>query len=203
MPRTNLRFSGFRVAYPDQAPEPVACFLADNYATAAYIGDPVKAVSDGSVSHHAAGEGVYGVIVGIIGFVNSNGVYVKNGKYIPANTRWTAHADRSQVLVVPAAPRTLFDIQADDATTVAALSTARSLRGNNFDIVAGTADTGLGNSGYLCDISTAAVTATLSWRIEDVVESPYNDPVSNTRFTLRCYANILSNFGGLPVLLGV
>lgn len=203
MPRANLSFQGFRVAYPDQAPEPIPAFVADNYATALYVGDPVTYQTDGSVARTAAGSGagISGVIVAITGLM-LNGVFVRNAKYVPANTRWTADADRTQLLIAPVYPDARFLVQADDGTTITTVAAARSAVGNNADHVFQTADTGLGLSGACLDISTVNTTATLQWRIRDVIVGPHSDPTL-TRCTYVVTANVITNFGGLPAVLGV
>src|SRR5205807_1968131 len=118
----------------------------------------------------------------------------RNGRYIPSGTTWTADADRSMVMVIPAASA-LFEADADDGSSITTIAAARSVGGENCDHIFGTADQGLGLSAALLDISTHATTATLQWRVVDVLDQPAND-VTVTRARYIVYANVLSNWGG-------
>lgn len=207
MARANLQRMGFQFHSPRSgvvgmiAPRP--CFVASGYNTAdLYVGDPVQWLSDGSVARSVANSGsMFGVISAINQFRNSDGVLVRNGKYIPSGTTWSADSDRSQVMVLPAAG-CHFVVDADDGVSVATLAAGRAIPGENADHIYGTADQGLGLSAAMLDISTHAVTATLQWRIVDILEQPGNDvTVTHGRYVV--YANLLSNNGGLPAVLGV
>jgi len=207
MPRTNYQFGGLRWHTPEGTaglPQPVACTVASAYNTDLLVGDPVKAINDGTVERAGAGtDGIYGVIIAILQYRNSDGVLVRNGRYVPANTTWTAHADRTQVLVAPARGN-YFLIQSDDATTLTTMALVRSAKGNNADHIypANAANNALGLSACILDISTVNTTNTLQWRIHDVLEQPGNDPLQ-TRATYIVYANVLSNFGGVGSNTGV
>lgn len=182
---------------------PRPCFIASGYATAdLYVGDPVAWVNDGSVIRAAANSGaMYGVISAILQFRNSDGVLVRNGRYIPSGTTWTADSERSMVMVIPAA-NAIFEGDADDGTSITTIAGARTCAGENVDHIFGTADQGLGLSPTLLDISTHAVTATLQWRVVDVLDQIGNDPLQ-TRARYLVYANLLHNWAGLPASLGV
>lgn len=207
MARSNFVTSGFRYYKPKGVGhliEPLPCFVADNYNTDLYVGDPVSWVSDGSVARTAAGSGttIYGVISAILQFRNSSGQLVRNGIYVPANTRWTADADRTMVMVLPAAS-CMFVVDADDGSSITTVAGGRSVAGENCDhAFTGTADTGLGLTSCLLDISTHNTTNTLQWRVLDVYDQPSND-LTQTRARYIVYANLLSNVGGLPSTTGV
>lgn len=208
MARANFPRAGLMYHSPKSGVEgmvtPRPCFIASAYATAdLYVGDPVSWVTDGSVIRTAAGSAtaIYGVISAILQFRNSDGVLVKNGRYIPSGTTWTADAERSMVMVIPAASA-FFEVDADDGSSITTIAGARSVAGENCDHAFGTADQGLGLSAALLDISTHAVTATLQWRVADVLDQVGND-VTLTRARYVVYANLLHNWAGLPVSLGV
>lgn len=208
MARANLSRNGFSYYKPRSGVvgmlEPRPCFVASGYNTAdLYVGDPVSPVNDGSVIRTAAGgaTGIYGVITAILQFRNSDGVLVRNGKYIPSGTTWTADAERTQVMVMPAASA-LFEVDANDGSTITTIAASRSVVGENCDHVFGTADQGLALSPSLLNISTHAVTATLQWRVDAVLDQPGND-LTQTKGRYIVYANLLANWGGLPASLGV
>lgn len=209
MPRTNYTFNGFvfhkMLNGSVVAPDPIPCHVADNYATALYPGDPVGWVNDGTVARTAAGTGagIFGVVVDILQYRNSDGVLVRNGRSIPANTRWTADADRSMVMVLPA-QGCLFRVQADDAVTITSLSAARALVGENCDhgYSVATASAALGIGSCLLDVSTRGTGNTLQWRVFDLLEAPGND-ATVTRATYLVYANVLSNWGAPTSATGV
>lgn len=167
-------------------PQPIPKAVADNYATALYVGDPVALVADGTVARAAAGAAVFGVITSILQMKNSASVLVRNGKYIPANTRWTAHEDRTMVNIIPASTA-YFVADADEGSTITTLAAAMDVEGENADHVFGTADAGLGLSGCALDISTNVVTGTLVWRIVRVFAQPGNDVLlSRARYVVSC-----------------
>jgi hypothetical protein len=207
MARANIPRNGFQFFKPRSMvvgmAEPRPAMIASAYATAdIYPGDPVTWLSDGTVARTAAGTtGIYGVVSSVLQYRNSDGVLVRNGRYIPSGTTWTADADRSMVMVQLAA-HSLFVVDADDGTSITTIAGARAIVGENADHIYVTPDQGLGLSGALLDISTHAVTATLQWRIADVLEQVGNDPTQiKGRYVV--YANVLSNFGGISAVLGV
>lgn len=172
--------------------EPIPRTVADNYATALYVGDPVSQVSDGTVARTAAGSGtaIWGVVVGIKQYVNAEGILQKHGTRIPANTRWTAFTERSQVLVVPCLNGVLFGVDGDDASSATTYAAAEAFVGENADHIFGTADTGLGLSPTLLDISTHNTTNTLQWRIWGLWNAPGNDPAGGANFRYIVGANV-------------
>lgn len=208
MARSNLPRNGFNFYKPKSGVvgmlEPIPCFVASGYNTAdLYVGDPVSPVNDGSVIRTVAGSatGIFGVITAILQFRNSDGVLVRNGKYIPSGTTWTADAERTQVMVMPAASA-LFEVDADDGASITTIAGARSAVGENCDHIYVTPDQGLALSGALLDISTHAVTATLQWRVFAALDQPGND-FTQIKGRYIVYANLLANWGGLPASLGV
>ncbi len=209
MARANNQFTGLRWYTPDGTvgmPQPIPCFVASAYATAdIYVGDPVQWVSDGSVIRTPAGSGngSYGVVSSILQFRNAEGVLVRNGRYLPSGTTWTAFHDRSMLMVIPC-KNNLFSVQADEGTTITTAAAARDVVGENCDHIytAATANQGLGLGTCLLDISTNNTTDSLQWRVYDFLEGPGNDPTV-TRATYIVYANVTSNRGAIPSNTGL
>lgn len=208
MARSNYLFTGlrwYRNKFGGDKPNPIPCVVADNYATALYPGDPVAAVNDGTVAQCAAGGAVFGVIHSVLQLKNSDSVLVRNALYVPANTRWTNHADRTIVMVIPAREAE-FKVQADDGSSITTLAAALSCVGENADhtFASATASAALGLSACLLDISTHNTTNTLGWRIVDALTDtmPGSDPTV-TRHTYIVSANLLNNEGATVSATGV
>ena len=90
MARANIPFGGFIYhdnMYGLSMPKPRRCQVATTYGTAIFNGDPVKKVSDGSVSISAAGEAIYGIVTGVH-YLTTAGVYVDKN-YVPASIAYT------------------------------------------------------------------------------------------------------------------
>lgn len=158
--------------------------VASNYGTAIYPGDPVIAVTDGSVARTPAGtnqaaatDGITGVCIDVIQYKDANGVLRRNGAngpiFVPANTVWTAHQERTIIQIVKATDNMRFRVKG--VTGVASLTAARALRFKNCEHSYATPDPGLGLSGAQLVVSGAATTA-FQWRIVEVIEAPSNDP---------------------------
>lgn len=206
MARPNIQKSGFRyygsIFAENVTPRPIPCQVATAYGTALYKGDPVKRVSDGSVAQAAAGSDlIFGVVDGVK-YKNAAGVLV-DADYLPASTSYTPDSLRSIVYVIPATPFTIFEIDADDGTSITTVANARALPWENCDHVfttAGNNTTGL--SGVQLDISTHATTA-LQWRILDI--SPVasgNDPTQTlAKYLVIC--NKTQNWPGTFSTTGI
>ncbi len=187
------------------APVPVPKQVATTYATALYPGDVVKLVSDGSVAAAGAGDAFFGVVSHVIQYRNADGVLVRNGRYLPASLSYTADTERSLVAVIPAFPFVVFEVDADDGSTATTIAAHRLFVGENANLnaTAYTADTGLGLSGMALDISTHAVTATLQWRIHDVLDQPGNEPAV-TAFRYLVIGNYTgTQLAGSPALANI
>ncbi len=100
------------------------------------------------------------MITAILQFVNSSSVLVRNGKVIPANTRWRSLGPHHGA--DPAGGHCLFAVDADEGSTITTLAAAMDVEGENADHAFATADAGLGLSGALLDISTNATTSLCS-----------------------------------------
>jgi hypothetical protein len=198
MARTNiLPFSGFAPAYPDDI-MPIDLPVASGYAGAdIYPGDPLLGLTDGTLARTPAGsaagaatDGITAICVDILQYRNSAGIVVRNGlRYLPSGTTYTADADRSTLLVILATENTIFRVKGNAAN--ASITVARALGFINADHAYSGADQGLGLSGAVLNISTAAVTNTLQWRVlkwEDL--RPSNDP-TQTNFTALVVPNLI------------
>lgn len=133
-------------------------FVPATDATALFVGDPVIIAGDGDANGiptctraTAAGAGrITGVVVG---FQPAAPFPLP---YRPAST--------AAYVLVADDPDLLFEAQEDGVGG----SLAATNIGQNIDMIAGTGSTFTGNSGFMIDSSTAAVTATLQWRIVEL-----------------------------------
>ncbi len=198
--RYGLRYVGSTFA-ENVTPRLLDCQVATNYGTALYMGDPVKMVSDGSVAQSAAGDPVFGVIAGV-GYRNADGVFVEKN-YVPANTTYTPDRLRTIVRVVPATPFTIFEVDADDGSSITTVAAARALVWENCDHIftnAGTAATGL--SGVQLDISTHG-TATAQWRIFSVSPLTVGNDLTQISAKYWVVANETHNWPGTFSTTGI
>lgn len=177
MPRANFQHNGFRywgsVFAENVAPRVTPCQVATGYATGIFKGDPVKRLADGSVAVAIAGDPIFGVSMGAK-YRNADGVLVEKD-FLPASTTYPTDLLRSIVMVVPATPFTIFEV--DGASAVTTVAIARTMVWENCDhllTIPGNTATGL--SGAQLDITTHATTAS-QWRIWDLSPIPVaNDP---------------------------
>src|SRR6185369_9921488 len=141
MARTNVQTNGFRywgsLLGENIVPRVVPKQVASAYGTAIFKGDPVKKVSDGTVSISAAGEAIYGIVVGVH-YLTTAGVYV-DANYVPASISYTPDRVRTIVDIIVATPFTIFEVSANAA--VADIATARTYVDENVDHIATAAGT--------------------------------------------------------------
>lgn len=175
----NVQYGGFRPWGTRSGgrgvfPSPQVGELANNYATAVFKYDILTAVSDGTLAVSAAADN--GKLVGVaMGFS-----YVTGGKrspqpYIPANTTFSpttvGSPNASYVKYIPITPDLIFEVDADDGSTITTVAGAIGLIQENADLATGTGDTGTGIGAMLLDISTHG-TATANFRIIGVAPYP-------------------------------
>lgn len=205
MARPNVAHGGFRyigsVFAENDTPRLFACQVATNYGTAIFKGDPVKRATDGSIQQAAAGDNIFGVAAGFK-YRNADGLLVEKD-YLPASTTYTPDGLRSIAYVIPATPFTIFEVDADDGTSITTVANARALCWENCDHVftaSGVTATGL--SGCQLDISTHVAT-TAQWRIVDI--APYasgNDPTQIlAKYWVIC--NKTNNWPGVITTTGI
>jgi hypothetical protein len=149
-------------------------YVPSSYATAIYVGDPVKVVSGSddnygtpAVNLAASGDTILGVMVGIVnGGDPGNMIAVTRdlSLYHPAST--------AQYIAVADDPNLLFYIQ-DDASSQA---TAPNLwPGKNANLTAGSGgSTTTGYSSYQLQASSVATTSTLDLKIVSAIQRPDN-----------------------------
>jgi len=202
MARPNIAIGGFRywgsIFAENVTPRLIPKQVATTYGTGIFKGDPVKKVSDGSVSVSAAGEAVYG-IVAAVQYRNADGVLVEKD-YVPASTAYTPDRLRTIVMVIPATPFTIFEVDADAA--VSTIATARGYVDENCDHVATTAgNTSTGRGGFQLAIAGHG-TGTAQWRILDV--SPlYGNDVTQVNGKWLVIANETHNWPGTFSTTGI
>jgi len=155
--------------------------VASGYATAIFRGDPVKKVDDGTIEVAAAGDtDILGIADGVEQY-NESGV-LRKGNYLPASTTFSpstvGSVNESRVRVILARD-TVFEVDADDGSSVTTVAAAHGVVGENCDHVAAAGSTATGRSAYALDISTHVATAA-QWRIVGIASDPLND-VTSTR----------------------
>lgn len=134
-------------------------YIASGETNNIFIGDPVALSGTGGeigdrglrpgVARAAASSDVVGVVVGFENLTSDN----LSRTYRPASTEG--------YLLVADDPDLIFEVQEDsDTSTLAATNI-----GQNIDHIIGTGSTTTGVSAVELDSSTAANTATLSWRL--------------------------------------
>jgi hypothetical protein len=205
MARANPVHSGFRyvrsIFGENDTPNVLSCQVASNNATAIFKGDPVKRATDGTVLAAAAGDNIFGVAVGAR-YRNADGVLIEKD-YLPAATVYTTDASRSIVFVIPATPFTIFEVDADDGTSITTVAAARAILWENCDHIYTTAgNTSTGMSGAQLDISTHA-TASAGWRILDIATyASGNDPTQiSAKYWVIC--NETNNWPGFFSTTGI
>ena len=172
MPNANVAFGLNPVKMADGSPynggtNPVHAL--SSYATALYIGDPVKlsgtadATGIPGVTLSATGEVIHGVIVG---FQDAASMLLGYGA--ASTTRYPLIARGQDIL---------FEVQ-DDGVGGAIAATDIGL---NVDLIAAAGSTYSRRSGYMVDTSTKATTATLQVRIEGLVQRPDNEIGTNAK----------------------
>ncbi len=193
----NTTYGGFRfVKMRNGSKTPVVEVfpVANNYGTGIFRGDPVKRQTDGTIVIAAAGDtNILGIADGV-DFYMSSGV-PRKGNYLPANTTFTPTTvgswQQSMVRVILARDA-IFEVDADDGSSVTSLATAQAVVGENCDHVATSAgSTTTGRSGYCLNISDHS-TNTFQWRIVGISSDPLND-VTSTNWKLLVEVNEASD----------
>jgi len=166
------------------------------------VGDPVKLVSDGTVALANTTDVPFGIITGILNVYNSGVGAVQPINRVPGATApGTTVIDRfTRVLVTPCAG-IIWEIDVDDNTTQTTFAGYVGLIGNNVThvCVADTSNSSLPKADPRLDISSAAVTATLDWRIVGVSRNVANKDYSGTNTKLLVMANTTNEPGHASV----
>jgi hypothetical protein len=140
--------------------------VANNYATAIGVGDPLSAVSDGTVAVAATADN--GKLIGVAeGFSYVTGGKRTYSNYLPANTTFSPTTvgsnNASLVQFTPCTPDVIFAVQATAATFTTIANWVGVIQ-ENCDMTVGTPDSTTGWSTFSLDVSTHA-TATFNWRV--------------------------------------
>jgi hypothetical protein len=153
--------------------------------TNVFVGDPVKLVTGGStiygydqVTKATALGAVVGVVVGIINpKFDPLGGAMSAGAAVLDTPQYVNSATGGYVLVCDS-PDMLFEVE---AATGANLAYAFALAnvGKNADLTTVAGSTTTGTSAAALDMSGAAVTPTLQWRIMSPVQRPDNETTGN------------------------
>jgi hypothetical protein len=161
-------------------------YMASGYATAAYVGDVVKIVTAAdttgraqTVELAAAGNAVVGVIVGFLPEPTNLDV---SGTYRAASTArycWVADS-----------PDTIFQAEASNGTPV------YSDLGLNVNHAVGTPNATFARSGAYLDWGTEANTATLTFKVLSIVDSPDNEIGASVKLLVKINNHQLGSHTG-------
>ena len=128
------------------------------------IGDPLKAVSTGTVALALTTERVEWIAMGF-SYVDATSGVRKVSDRLPNATAWTNEQDRIKVLCARA-KEAIWKIDADDNTTATTAAAYRLLIGENAPhVVPGGTYAGTRYADPYLDISLHATTVGLEWRI--------------------------------------
>lgn len=158
------------------------------------VGDPVRILSTGYIELANTTEDVWGVIQSFGFYYNSGTGRMEPTSRLPGGTTWSGEEQRPWVMVVPVADHQLFEVDVDDAVTATTFAAYQALIGENVThVCAGVSATARANPQL--DISTHAVTAGLTWRIEDVSQSGFNQDYSGANVKLLVSCNLTQHAG--------
>lgn len=173
----------------------IRCFAATAYQAAPggvncdlRKGDVVKRVSDGSIAMAAAGDTPFGVIDAIGKYYDATLGAKTYGASLPGGNAWGTITDRRpEIWVIPVANQ-IFEADCDDNTTATTEATYLTYEGENVDLT----NNQVAGSTLISpriDISTHAVTNTLTWRILGIANRFEQDP-SGAFYKLLITANL-------------
>ena len=188
MPNTS-RISGFRpvqsaIGGSHQGQGRIYAVLASD-ATALFVGDPVKLDGTGhtngvaSVTKATQGAPVLGVVVGILPTKMDPVSGSMTAGAITLDTPVFRAASTFQYVLVNDDPAQIYEVEAVTGANAASSFAVTSI-GLNADLstVAGSTTTGV--SAAALDMSTAAATATLQFKIIGTVNRVDNEPTGNS-----------------------
>lgn len=164
---------------------------ASGFSVDLNVGDPVKLVSDGSIALANTTEAVFGIIVAFGYYYNGSKMVPTN--YLPGGSTWTKEWQKPKVYVVPI-NACQWEIDVDEAVTATTEATYRALVGQNVThTCVGVSATKKADPRL--DISSAATTAGLVFRIEGISPSAQNKDFSGTNVKLLVSANLSQDAG--------
>lgn len=201
----NVHFYGFRfVGYGGNASDqpriiemPIVSGLQPQGAGAVSvdlrIGDPVKQLSTGGIDLAAAGDNIFGVVLGFTPVWDGTKM-VPRSKWPGATSYGTGLTpiERQTRARIVLAANAMFEIDCDDATTATTEQAYLALVGENCDHILPTdvTDTSNPKADPFLDISTHA-TATFGWRIMGISKRMENKDFSGLNVKLIVTANEL------------
>ena len=164
------------------------------------IGDPVafNAAGNFELAEDVTADRFFGVIVAIPkARIESNGKS-RPASYLPGGTTYTNEVDRSSLIVIPFG-RDIWEVDVDDNVTATTLAAYRALVGLNCDMryrldLVSNADKPRADP--VLDISTAATTQALDFRIVGVSKTQENQDFSGANVKLLVQLNV----GSEPML---
>lgn len=162
---------------------------ASGFSVDLNVGDPVKLAADGTVELANTTEPAWGVIVGFDFYYNTANGRMEPTDRLPGGSTWSGEEQRPWLYVVPAGPGQLFEVDVDDAVTATTFAAYLALVGQNVTHVCPGNSTTRRAEPRL-DISLAATTAGLNWRIEQVSQIQSNRDFSGANVKLIVSANI-------------
>lgn len=158
------------------------------------IGDVVKLKSDGTVELAAAGNDVFGVVIGVKQYYSASLGAMTTGTYIPyADGAYGTNYSRESVVLVQPAHGMLFIGQTDEvSSTYDTFAEMRAFEGENVEFIV------LGENGRQTprlDISSHATTNTLSCRIVGVPSTDSQIDFASAYVPLVFEFNLTQNAG--------
>lgn len=142
-----------------------SALIAQAYATPIFFGDPVTLLTTGYIRLAVPGDQIHGIFIGYEGLSTSRGYKWRSNWYGGSDLA----ADATAWVITH--PQAVFQIQTGNSAA-AAVAATQALVGSNIGFATGAGNTGSGVSGAYADLSTAAVTATLSFRVVGLVKDP-------------------------------
>lgn len=157
-------------------------FVPSTDATAIFVGDPVKLATDGNsdgypqVTRATAGAAVLGIMAGVIntkldpvtGKLTSGSIALDTPQYRVAST--------AQYVLVIDSPDVIYETEAVTSAGGSYSFAAADVSLNADAYLAGAGSTSTGNSSAALNMTGAATTATLQFKIVGVVTRPDNEP---------------------------
>lgn len=137
--------------------------IASGYNVSLYIGDPVKAVTGGTIERAEPGD----VILGVFRGCSYSSTDINQGTHPFQKTYWKAGTQAADAMaVVVDDPGVIFEVQANGVLAADGVFA-------NADLAAGAGSTLTGISGFQLDVATLAATAA-QLRILRLVPRPDN-----------------------------
>lgn len=143
------------------------------------VGDPVKLAADGSITLSITTELVYGIIVGFEPYWD--GTRMQPTNRLPGGTAWGTVEERRSQVRIARADSCLWECDFDTTGQPTTTAAWRALEGSNFIhlCVGDQTDTSKPRADPFIDVSSAATTAGLEWRLIQVSRTAWNkDPAT-------------------------